>query len=229
MASPYTDPSDTILWWIEGDKVAIATTTGDGGTTETGEGRYKAAVIGATAVYLADGSTPNKLNEGLDSSETTVTVDYGAAFSVNDILLIDSEKMLVTAISSNDLTVTRGYKSTTAAEHDDDSYLYTTDILTNGILISYYAEPDKVDNSSGTGISATIDLDNSLQPLLIDFVKGHLLIDAAAKSSDPQTSGLKMQMGTQFLNLYKEGIRRYGMKKKDKTGGTRAIVPADLR
>ena len=227
MASPYTDPSDTIVWWIEGDKVAIATTTGDGGTTETGEGKYKAAVIGATAVYQADGSTSNLLNEDLDSSETTVTVDYGAAFSVNDILLIDSEKMLVTAISSNDLTVTRGYKSTTAAEHDDDSYLYTTDILTNGILISYYAEPDEVTAIQGSG--STIDLDNSLQPLLIDFVKAHLLFDAAAKENDPNKSIIKSKTGERFLKNYETGIRKYGMKKNDKTGGTRAIVPADLR
>ena len=150
VTSTYTDPSDTFVWWIEGDKIAIATSTGDGGTTETGEDKYKAAVIGSGSDYIS-----------------------------------------------------------------------------NGCLISYNAEPDKVTAIQGSG--STIDLDNSLQPLLIDFVKGHLLIDAAAKSSDPQTSGLKMQMGTQFLNLYKEGIRRYGMKKKDKTGGTRAIVPADLR
>jgi len=29
-------------------------------------------------------------------------------------------------------------------------------------------------------------------------------------------------------NNYKEGIRKYGMKKNDKTGGTRAVVPANL-
>ena len=150
VTSTYKDPSDTFVWWIEGDKIAIATTTGDGGTTETGEGKYKAAVIGSGSDYIS-----------------------------------------------------------------------------NGCLIAYNAEPDKVTAIQGSG--STIDLDNALQPLLIDFVKGHLLIDAAAKSSDPQRAGLKMQMGTQFLNLYKEGIRKYGMKKNDKTGGTRAIVPADLR
>jgi len=96
MASNYTDPSDSFVWWVEGDKLAIATTTGDGGTTETGTGKYKAAIVGATASYQADGTTPNLLNESLDSSETTVTVDYGAAFSVNDILLVESEKMLIT-------------------------------------------------------------------------------------------------------------------------------------
>jgi len=132
--------------------------------------------------------------------------------------------MLITAISSNTLTVTRGYKSTTAAEHSDNAALSTTDVLANGLLISYYAEPDKI-----TAITSTIDLDNVLQPLLIDYVKGHLLLDAAAKVSDPNMSAVKAQMAQQFLGNYKEGIRRYGMKKNDKTGGTRAILPANLR
>ena len=147
VSSTYTDPSDTFVWWIEGDKLAIATTDGDGGTTETSKGKYKAAIVGSGSDYI-----------------------------------------------------------------------------TNGILISYYAEPDAV-----SSITSTIDLDNVLQPLLIDFVKGHLLLDAAAKASDPNMSAIKAQMAQQFLANYKEGIRRYGMKKNDKTGGTRTIVPADLR
>ena len=224
MASNWKDPSDTFVWWVEGDKLAIVSADGDGGTTETGTGKYKAPIIGGTASYQADGTTGNLLNGAINSSATSITVDYGAAFSVNDILLIDSEKMLITAISSNTLTVTRGYKSTTAAEHSDNAALSTTDVLANGLLISYYAEPDKI-----TAITSTIDLDNVLQPLLIDYVKGHLLLDAAAKVSDPNMSAVKAQMAQQFLGNYKEGIRRYGMKKNDKTGGTRAILPANLR
>ena len=147
VTSTFKDPSDSFVWWVEGDKLAIATTDGDGGTSETAEGKFKAASIGSGTDYVA-----------------------------------------------------------------------------NGLLISYYAEPDKI-----TSITSTIDLDNVLQPLLIDYVKGHLLIDAAAKASDPQSAGLKMQMAQQFLGLYREGIRKHGMKKNDKTGGTRAIVPANLR
>ena len=150
VTSTYTDPSDSFVWWVEGDKVAIATTKGDGGTTETAEGKYKAAVIGSG-----------------------------------------------------------------------------TDYISNGLLISYYAEPDKVTAIQGSG--STIDLDNVLQPLLIDFVKAHLLFDAAAKEKDPNQSIIKSKMGERFLNNFNIGIRKYGMKKNDKTGGTRAIVPADLR
>ena len=48
VSSTYKDPSDSFVWWIEGDKLAIATTIGDGGTTETGEGNLKAVQIGSS-------------------------------------------------------------------------------------------------------------------------------------------------------------------------------------
>jgi|TARA_R100000687_G_scaffold78548_1_gene72001 hypothetical protein len=150
VTSTYTDPSDSFVWWVEGDKLAIATTEDDGGTTETATGKYKAAIIGSGSDYV-----------------------------------------------------------------------------TNGLLISYYAEPDEVTAVTGSG--STVDLDNQLQPLLIDFVKAHLLFDAAAREKDPNQSAIKMQSGQVFLNNFKEGLIRYGSKKSDKTGGTRAILPFSFK
>ena len=57
------------------------------------------------------------LNEALDNSETGVDVDDGTVFSINDVIKIDSEQMLITSISTNTLTVTRGYNSTSATTH----------------------------------------------------------------------------------------------------------------
>lgn len=74
-----------------------------------------------TEVFQANGTTPNLLAEALDDSETPVDVDYGAAFSVNDTIRIDSEEMTITNISSNTLTVVRGLNGTTAATHNDNS------------------------------------------------------------------------------------------------------------
>ena len=145
ISSTYTDPSDTFVWWIEGDRIAIATTEGDGTTTETSEGDLKAVQLG----------------------------------------------------SSN--------------------------FITDGIIISYKGDPDRID-----AITDTLDLDNSLQPLLIDYVKGHALLDAAAKDANPATAQIKMALAQTFLNNYKEGLRKFGMKKVDKIGGTRAVVPANL-
>ena len=44
MASNWKDPSDTFVWWVEGDKLAIVSADGDGGTTETGTGKYIALI-----------------------------------------------------------------------------------------------------------------------------------------------------------------------------------------
>ena len=150
VTSTYTDPSDSFVWWVEGDKIAIATTEDDGGTTETATGKYKAAIIGSGSDYVS-----------------------------------------------------------------------------NGLLISYYAEPDEITAVTGSG--STVDLDNQLQPLLIDFVKAHLLFDAAAQEKDPNQSAIKMQSGQVFLNNFKEGLIRYGSKKRYKTGGTRAILPFSFK
>ena len=147
VSSTYKDPSDTFVWWVEGDRLAIATTQGDGSTTETNEGKLKAVQLGSTG-----------------------------------------------------------------------------DQMIAGLVISYYAEPDKL-----SSITGTIDIDNVLQPALIDFVKGKALMDAAARATDGNLAQIRMASAQQCMANYKEAIRRYGMKKNDKTGGTRAVVPADMR
>ena len=53
---------------------------------------------------------------------TTFKSAGGAAIAVNDVIQVDSEQMLVTAMTSAgggkyNLTVTRAYNSTTAAAH----------------------------------------------------------------------------------------------------------------
>lgn len=75
-------------------------TQGNGGTVDTGV----------------------NVDEALDNSETVVDVGDASIFTINDLIQVDSEIMLVTALDSattqNTLTVTRAYFSTTAATHD---------------------------------------------------------------------------------------------------------------
>lgn len=146
VSSTFKDPSVNFVWWIEGDKIAIATTEGDGGTTETGQGRYKAPIIGSG------------------------------------------------------------------------------DLITSGVLISYYAEPDKL-----TSITGTIDIDNTLQPALIAYVKAKALMDAAARTNNPELASIKMQSAQLAMAEYKEMVIRYGARRRDKTGGTRGVVPANFK
>lgn len=63
------------------------------------------------------------INEGgtFSNSDTTLTVTDGTRFKVGDVIRIDTEHLYVSAVSTNDLTVTRGYAGTTAATHADGS------------------------------------------------------------------------------------------------------------
>ena len=61
--------------------------------------------------------TGTTVDEEVDTSETAIDVTDGSIFSINDLMQVDIEIMLITAITTNTLTVERGYFSTTAATH----------------------------------------------------------------------------------------------------------------
>ena len=82
---------------------------------------HRFAGITTTSVFQSNGTTANLLAEALDDSETGVDIDDGSVFSVNDAIRIDLEEMLITSISSNTLTVTRGQNGTSAATHSDNA------------------------------------------------------------------------------------------------------------
>ena len=97
-----------------------ALTRGTKQTFDAGRARYEIAGIwGYRDFQEASGS----LTDGAvaDTTTTTVTVDDGTDFAIGQTVLVDSEQMLVTAISGNTLTVTRGLNGTTAATHADDT------------------------------------------------------------------------------------------------------------
>lgn len=75
------------------------------------------------------------LNGAIDSSVTTVTVTTGSVFPAtgNFRVMVDSEIMICTARSTNDLTVIRGQDGTSAASHVDTStisMIYSVEGLT---------------------------------------------------------------------------------------------------
>ena len=67
--------------------------------------------------------TEDALDGAILDSDTTITVDDGSKFKVGMIIgfVGYDEQMKITAISGNDLTVTRGYGGTTAVAMDDDT------------------------------------------------------------------------------------------------------------
>ena len=111
---------------------------------------YRFAGITTSSVFQSDGTTANLLAEALDSSETGVDVDDGSVFAVNDTIRIDSEEMLITSISSNTLTVTRGQNGTSAATHSDNASItrvpenFTTlNTARSGWTVFYYLHKQK--------------------------------------------------------------------------------------
>ena len=61
------------------------------------------------------------INEGgaFSAADTTLTVTEGPKFQVGETILIGSEQLYITSISTNNLTVKRGVNGTTAVSHPD--------------------------------------------------------------------------------------------------------------
>lgn len=75
-------------------------------------------IAGSWGYYDVRVTSSATLAEALDISETAVDVSDGTQFGVGQTILIGTEQMQVTGISSNTLTVVRGANGTAAATHD---------------------------------------------------------------------------------------------------------------
>lgn len=66
-----------------------------------------------------------RVNGSQTSGDTSIEVDDGSMFRVDDVVLVPrtTERFLVTAISSNTLTVTRGVVGSTAAAMNDNDWV----------------------------------------------------------------------------------------------------------
>ena len=92
-------------------------------------------VVGKWGFYEDLVRSDSLLNGALTASQTTVIVDDEADFEVLQTILVDSEQMYVTAVttdSTHTLMVVRGVNGTTAASHLDavvDVYRYPNDVV----------------------------------------------------------------------------------------------------
>ena len=78
------------------------------------------------------------LAEDLDDTETDVDVTNATPLIVGDIILVDQERMAITEIAGNTLTVTRGAQGTTAATHAPGASVF----LLSGDGLTDTADPD---------------------------------------------------------------------------------------
>ncbi len=81
-------------------------------------------VIGKWGYYEVTRDSGATASEAMDASETGYDVSDGTLFEAGQIIKADSEWMLITAIVTNTLTVTRGYNGSTAATHSTAIALY---------------------------------------------------------------------------------------------------------
>ncbi|TXH11086.1 MAG: hypothetical protein E6R03_14690 [Hyphomicrobiaceae bacterium] len=91
-----------------------------------GESKFRLLNFPRTKVeWLEDTMAPRSgtVNEALDSSETGVDVATGQGdyLKAGDVILVDSELMYVSSVSTDTATVVRGFAGTTAASHSDQA------------------------------------------------------------------------------------------------------------
>ena len=105
---------------------------GKGTITTLGSGLRVNGITGKWGYQDVRVTSSATTSEALVTSETGVDVSSGAAFSPGQTLLVDSEQMYVSSITTNTLTVVRAANGTTAATH-----------LTSA-AIDVYQYPDEV-------------------------------------------------------------------------------------
>ena len=92
-------------------------------------------LIGSEQLFVSEKTTYDTtadLNDTLtaDVSDVLVTTTDGTKFSVGEIVLFDAERMRITDISGNNLTVERAYDGTVLAAHSTGISAYTYRTLT---------------------------------------------------------------------------------------------------
>ena len=125
-----------------------------------------------------------------------------------------------------------GYKICLITNVDSDGNTRTTErkqwkaiseAVTDGLLLHYYAEPNSV-----VSINDDLDLDNTMHLAIVDYVKKCLYMDKAGNASDPNIVSTSMQLSNSHQLKFNESIKRYGMRKRDKTGGSRVLKSVSL-
>lgn len=100
---------------------------------------------------LTSSGGDSELTSDINSSTTSVPIDDASSLFVGSVIKIKEEIMLVTNISSNTLTVTRGAFNTTAISHEENDDVFTTTNF-NILNIKYQLDVVAAGGSSSFGI-----------------------------------------------------------------------------
>ncbi len=140
--------------------------------------------------------------EDLDASETGVDVASATGISTSDVIDVGGELMLVSGISSNTLTVTRGHGGTTAAVHSSGELVRlvlgnataaddTVTLINDGSGLSATATTVTVDSAANFASSGYIKINDEIieytgttSTTFTGLIRGSLSTTAAAHSDN---------------------------------------------
>lgn len=133
----------TGLYGHRNDEEAAGTLAEALDATETGIDVSDSAAVGVGSLVRVDsermlvtGKSMITTGQTLQTSVTaaansvTVAVTSGAAYSIDEVVLIDSERMLIVDIAGNNLTVKRAWDGTVLAAHTNGATIYAPRTLT---------------------------------------------------------------------------------------------------
>jgi len=133
------------------------------------------------------------------------------------------EDQVLYFVRGDQLGLITTYSSTSETRTSRKAYQAIDHAVTNGLLIHYYGSPKRV-----TAITDTPDVDNLLHSCLIDYVKRCLYMDKAGRTGDPGGAQASIALAANHEKRFNDAIKKYGIRKREKTGGTRAVVPANF-
>lgn len=215
-------------WGINNDQKAAGTLTGAVNASVTTWTVSDASLIGVGQVLTVDSEralvtekspadTTFNLLDGMDSlnSDQTLNVTDGTQFHVNEILLVDSERMRILTIAGNVLTVARAWDGSTLASHALGADIYAFRSLTvergalgttaashaNGASVTKWAVPDLVHDL--TKAAAMVRLEQEFSAYA-----ARVYSDEAERDS----SGTEVVAGRGLTDLRKACARRYKRK-----------------
>tara|TARA_R100001079_G_C4340273_1_gene106712 strand:+ start:34 stop:465 length:432 start_codon:yes stop_codon:yes gene_type:complete len=134
------------------------------------------------------------------------------------------EEKLAYFIRGDHLAIVTTRGETSGTTHSlEGQYKPIDEAVTNGILIHYYGEPNAV-----SAITDTPDVDNVFHTSIIDYVKASLYRDRAGSVNDGNLATVSLNLSQIHEAKFQEAVKKNGMRKRDKTGGSRAVLFPDL-
>tara|TARA_R100000995_G_scaffold46482_2_gene22001 strand:- start:716 stop:1144 length:429 start_codon:yes stop_codon:yes gene_type:complete len=134
------------------------------------------------------------------------------------------EDQVLYFIRGDQLGLVSTFSSSSETRTSRKAYQAIDHSVTDGLLIHYYGSPKRV-----TAITDTPDVDNLFHSSIVDYVKRCLYMDKAGQTSDGGMAQASLGLAATHEKRFNDAVRRYGARRRSKTGGTRAVVPANFK